>query len=192
MIRAHSITGVMALIICVASFSWIVDTAFGEPLNAERLKAVWKNVTAIEARMDQIKRGPHFTRPLNSKVALTWTPETTVWKVLEPNQATMVMSKGTSTGVPGAGPDNTQIAMIAELIEDIVTVDIEALQRRFTITFGENDLSAVAIGEISPVRNLKIAFDKGLMPSVMTIVTKAEETELRFRSIKTTKAKSAP
>jgi hypothetical protein len=175
----------------LTAFIW-TNAASAANLDASSLKKAWTGVTWMEAHVDQVKKSPHFVRPLKSKVVLIWTPKRIVWKVVEPNQVEMVLEDGVSTGMPTGSMDNTRIAMLARLLEKIFTVDIEGLQREFDLTFGEHEVLAVPKMASAPVRRLQIKFDADLRPATVNVETGSDQTELTFRSLKLSRNPGGP
>lgn len=162
-------------------------------LTPDALRARYAGIRSLSADVVQVKDGRFWARPLESRIRLRYTPERIVWGTVSPVRSTvtiegerLVVSDAagkTRDLVPVAG-DRRVVALLG-FIRALIAVDLDALERDFTIRYGVGELVATP-RDGSPLKlfeGIVLRFDARDDLTGMELVTATERTRLSFRNI---------
>jgi hypothetical protein len=162
-------------------------------LGPDALRARYAGIRALSADVVQVKEGRFWARPLESRVRLTYTPEKITWETIAPVRSTVTIAGdklvvADASGKPrelGALAGDPRVVALLGFIRSLITVDLEAIERDFTIRYGDGELVATPREDarLKLFDSVRLRFDASDDLTGMELVTPTERTRLSFRNV---------
>jgi outer membrane lipoprotein-sorting protein len=176
--------------------AWLILAVLGAtspPLTPDRLEARYAGVRSLSADVVQVKEGRFWARPLESRVKLRYTPERIVWETLSPVRSSVVIEGDRleildAAGRPrdaGALGGDPRVAALLGFIRALIAVDLDALERDFTLRYGPGELVATprAGSRLALFTSIRLRFDARDDLTAMELETATERTRLTFQRV---------
>ena len=168
-------------------------TAGPARLTPDALRARYSGIRSLSADVVQVKEGRFWVRPLESRIRLRYTPQRIVWETVSPVRSTVtiegdrlvVSDAAGKTRELGALAGDPRVVALLRFIRSLIAVDLDALERDFTIRYGEGELVATP-RDGSPLRlfeSIRLRFDASDDLTGMELVTATGRTRLSFQKI---------
>ncbi len=162
-------------------------------LGPDALRARYAGIRSLSADVVQVKEGRFWARPLESRIRLTYTPERITWETLAPVRSTVtiagdrlvVADASGKTRELGALAGDPRVVALLGFIRSLIAVDLEALERDFTIRYGDGELVATPRegARLKLFESIRLRFDERDDLTGMELVTPTERTRLAFRNV---------
>jgi outer membrane lipoprotein-sorting protein len=170
-----------------------VMTASPARLSPDALRARYAGIRSLSADLVQVKEGRFWARPFESRIRLRYTPDRIVWETLSPIRSTVTIegehlaitdAAGKTREVGGLSGDPRVVALLG-FIRSLIAVDLQALDRDFTMRYGESELEATPRegSRLSLFQSILLRFDAHDDLVAMELVTATERTRLTFRTL---------
>jgi outer membrane lipoprotein-sorting protein len=162
-------------------------------LGPDALRARYAGIRSLSADVVQVKEGRFWARPLESRIRLTYTPEKITWETVAPVRSTVtiagdklvVADASGKTRELGALAGDPRVVALLGFIRALIAVDLEAIERDFTIRYGDGELVATPREDarLKLFDSVRLRFDASDDLSGMELVTPTERTRLSFRNV---------
>ncbi len=162
-------------------------------LTPDALRARYAGIRSLTADVVQVKEGKYWARPLESRIRLSYTPERIVWETLSPVRSTVTiqgdrLELADASGKRrelGAMAGDPRVAALLGFLRALIAVDLEALDRDFTIRYGEGELVATPRdgSRLRLFERIRLRFDARDDLTEMELATATERTRLSFRGV---------
>ncbi len=162
-------------------------------LGPDALRARYAGIRSLTADVVQVKEGRFWARPLESRIRLAYTPERITWETVAPVRSTVTISGdrlvvADATGKTrelGALAGDPRVVALLGFIRALVAVDLDAIERDFTIRFGDGELVATPRdgSRLRLFDRIRLRFDASDDLVDMELVTPTERTRLSFRNV---------
>lgn len=176
--------------------AWLILAVLGATsptLTPDALRARYAGVRSLSADVVQVKEGRFWARPLESRVKLRYTPERIVWETLSPVRSSVVIegdrlevldAAGRPRGPNALGGD-PRVAALLGFIRALVAVDLDALERDFTLRYGPGELVATPRegSRLALFTSIRLRFDARDELAAMELETATERTRLTFQRV---------
>ncbi len=171
------------------------------PITPEILRARYADLRALDADLVQVKTGKYWARPLESHIKLLYTPTRVVWETLQPLHSKVVIEGSTLTvigpdGQPrdlGAAAGDPRVAALLRFIRALLALDLPAIERDFTLSYGPNDIEALPRpgSDLKLFAAVRLHFDDDLELVSLELQSDTELTRLRFERVERDPARPA-
>lgn len=162
-------------------------------LGPDALRARYAGIRSLSADVVQVKEGRFWARPLESRIRLTYTPERITWETVAPIRSTVTIAGDTlavadasgKTRALGALAGDPRVVALLGFIRSLIAVDLEAIERDFTIRYGDGELVATPRegGRLKLFESVRLRFDASDDLTGMELVTPTERTRLSFQNV---------
>lgn len=162
-------------------------------LGPDALRARYAGIRSLSADVVQVKEGRFWARPLESRIRLTYTPERITWETVAPVRSTVtiagdklvVADSAGKTRELGALAGDPRVVALLGFIRSLIAVDLEAIERDFTIRYGDGELVATPRegARLKLFETVRLRFDASDDLTGMELVTPTERTRLSFRNV---------
>ncbi|HEX9051269.1 MAG TPA: outer membrane lipoprotein carrier protein LolA [Anaeromyxobacter sp.] len=162
-------------------------------LGPDALRARYAGIRALSADVVQVKEGRFWARPLESRIRLTYTPERITWETVAPVRSTVtiagdrlvVADASGKTRELGALAGDPRVVALLGFIRALVAVDLEAIERDFTLRYGDGEVVATPRpgARLALFERIRLRFDAHDDLTGMELVTATERTRLSFRNV---------
>jgi hypothetical protein len=163
------------------------------PLGPDALRARYAGIRSLSADVVQVKEGRFWARPLESRIRLTYTPERITWETVAPVRSTVtiagdrlvVADASGKTRELGALAGDPRVVALLGFIRSLIAVDLPAIERDFTIRYGDGELVATPRegARLKLFDSIRLRFDASDDLAGMELVTPTERTRLSFRNV---------
>jgi hypothetical protein len=170
-----------------------VLTAGPARLTPDALRARYAGIRSLTADVVQVKEGRFWARPLESHIRLRYTPERIVWETVSPVRSTVTIEGEHLTVADAAGrtrdlgalAGDPRVGGLLGFIRSLIAVDLEALDRDFTIRYGDGELFATPRdgSTLRLFESIRLRFDARDDLTEMELATATERTRLFFRGV---------
>ena len=168
-------------------------TAGPAHLSPDALRARYSGIRSLSADVVQVKEGRFWARPLESRIRLRYTPERIVWETLSPVRSTVTIEgehlvladAAGRTRELGALAGDPRVVALLGFIRSLIAVDLESLERDFTIRYGDGELVATPRegSSLKIFESILLRFDSRDDLTGMELRTAMERTRLSFQNV---------
>lgn len=162
-------------------------------LTSDALRARYGGLRSLSADVVQVKEGRFWARPLESRIRLRYTPERIVWETISPFRSSVVIEGGRLTVLDASGrprdvgglSGDPRVTALVRFIRSLIAVDLDAIDREFTIRYGPGELVAVPRegSALKLFTSIRLRFDDRDDLTAMEIETPNERTRLAFERV---------
>lgn len=162
-------------------------------LTSDALRARYGGLRSLSADVVQVKEGRFWARPLESRIRLRYTPERIVWETVSPFRSSVVIEGGRLTVLDASGrardvgglSGDPRVTALVRFIRSLIAVDLDAIDREFTIRYGPGELVAVPRegSALKLFTSIRLRFDDRDDLTAMEIETPNERTRLAFERV---------